>query len=382
MKKRSKKEKIVDPREIEKDDIITEIDDSPDDLKELKELIGEGEYKVAVYKLSSDGTQWEKVGSYPLDQFMPDEIAKSYGGGKFKFRVVDSEGKFVRQMTVPYAVIKQEPKDTKKDEILDFIKSELSSRDLLLSKLIENMKPIQNNNLTELITALSTLKNMEKSQPPVNFNDMLNILKMGFNMTKELQENLVSEPESVEKKFIDTMIEKLLPNLLNTLSGGANHTLKKIPPYPPLIQKNGSETKPMQQSIQQSIQQPVNYVSPFEKTLVENFRMYEKPLLAQSVNKENIPNVCNIILQMLSDDDVLQLEKYLKEYSYHRILNFIPSLAPARDWLKLLVDELLRTISSIVEPDDTEVENDEIEKLENLEKLETVLDNQNDVHEE
>ena len=343
MVKKNKKEQEVIINEI--------IDNDRDDLKELSELVGEGEYKVSAYKLSSDGTQWEKIGQYPLDQFNPDEIAKSYGGGKFKFRVLDSEGKFVRQMTVPYAIIKHDEKQDKKEEILEFIKTELTSRDMLLSKLIENLKPnTQQGNLTELITALSTLKSMSSEKN--NLSEFINILKLGMNMTKELQEVSNVDDRSVEDKFLSAMVEKLLPNVLNLIgSGGISNTPRKPPLPPQPISKNNNDT---------GLSMNENYISPFEKELVEKFKIYEKPLLSQSFSKDTIQTTTDIILQMLNDDDILQLEKYLKEYSYFRIINYIPSLSGIKDWLKLLVENILKNINEL-KTDDVEVSTDEVE---------------------
>ena len=108
-----------------KEPIIKEIDndDIPNELQSIIDQCGnDTSYTVGVFRYNDKTNQKEKVGTYEIPDFLPDQIAKKYGGGKYEY-MIRVGNKLYRRLTTTYAtaIVPEQPKVPTLQEIQEMI---------------------------------------------------------------------------------------------------------------------------------------------------------------------------------------------------------------------------------------------------------------------
>ena len=91
-------------REVEEPDLEgVEILEEAPEISALKSQIGDGTYTVRVLRKAADGSM-ERFPAIPLDEFNADAVAERYGGGDYRFDVIDSDNnQYVKRFRVRYS---------------------------------------------------------------------------------------------------------------------------------------------------------------------------------------------------------------------------------------------------------------------------------------
>ena len=331
------------------------------DLTELKLKLGDsGDIKVTVFRLADDEKDSEKIATYPLDQIDTDTVSEKFGGGKFRFRASKEDGTFLRQVTMTYAKPKLplannipqviQPKDNTKEVIFEFMKSELSSRDMLMAKMVEVMnrpQPVQQqHNIMEMIQALASLKTLDKS-PHDNFAQIMEVFKMGTNIAKTMGDNSVAE--APENKFLNMLIEQLAPRLLGLMS--AKVPQNTVPTTKTGLAQVNPPVNALAEGIQGQITKEIKFVDEFEKTLIEKLSGLEKNIVALAGMNFSTERAGDYLIDEFDDSELTNLEKYLKEYRHNRIVEFIPSFKTHTVWFDKLSEYLIPAIQEVLTPE-------------------------------
>lgn len=210
MKKKNKEKiEIIDDTE----DFKTELEEENIEFTNFLNEFQGSEYKIDIRKLSKDGSSWDRVKTMSLDQFSADLIAETYGGGKYKFRIIDSSGRFVKQFTCTYAEpIKKEQEKDNKDLTMQILLGQLNNTNQMIIEMIKNYRPPQQENLkiTDIINIINSLKNINDSK-----SEILELLKVGMDLGKQTSEN-----ESELSKFLEVLgqiyTNRMYTNRINT----------------------------------------------------------------------------------------------------------------------------------------------------------------------
>ena len=370
-----KKSKQVDEKIVNKMEGIevpeTEIDEDesqPEELEALKSEFSGNDYQVVVSRLSDDKTNWEKIKTYSLDQFTPDLIAELYGGGKFRFKIIDNRGKFVRQWTITYAkpIKKDEPNpEQEKNEMMEFIRSELQSRDQLLAKLIEVAnRPApqpQTPTLTEMIQVLSAFQQIAKANTPsqAGYGELLNGVKTILEISKEITPERTSEEETdLGSKIQNKMIETLLPKVLTVLSGGKPSPEPTIAPHP-FIDKPKIPKEEIKEEVKEVNKPNFQFLNNFEKSLFEfiekNKGIILNPPLAFLPAGVSIKDI--VVSSLEKNFNMEDVYFYLKDNSINRIFAYIPELSKQRELFEQVEADILNSYTVDVEDEPEEVSN-------------------------
>lgn len=201
---KNKKNKKVDVVNDDEPIISDNIEDVENENIEFQSFLNEfstSDYRVDIRKLSKDGSIWERVKTVSLDQFNPDVISEIYGGGKYKFRIIDSTGKFVKQFTCSYAEPVKKPdnveKQDKNDLTLQILLGQLNNTNQMILEMIKNYRPQQSENfkITDIVNILNSIKNITGDK-----SEILELIRTGMELGRETSSN-----ESELSKFLEVL---------------------------------------------------------------------------------------------------------------------------------------------------------------------------------
>lgn len=343
---RPKKQEDIDLAEGQTEEQIPE-------LQELQAQLGGDDYSVKVSRLKDDKSDWENIKTYAAGEFSPDTVAEQYGGGKYKFVIYDASKKYVKSYTASYAQKKQpveQKKDDSQNSMINFMATQLANQNALTIKLIEGLasRPQEKSTsptLTEMITLLGTFKNISGTGSENNISKIMEIFKMGFEMSKGLT-GAEGAGEPVENKLIMRIAEELLPKLLGAgqrlVNPSKNSTTPPVvaPADPAPAQLNGGEKKTME------------FVTTFEKNLFDKLD-FNKDIITMFAKKDfDIEQSGDYFIEQFSDIEIQELDNYLSKYNYYRIVELIPEFKPYEIWFEKLIKYVMEEVKEILKPEE------------------------------
>ncbi|MCS7231742.1 MAG: hypothetical protein RMJ67_06360 [Elusimicrobiota bacterium] len=301
--KKKNSEKVEEIVIQENDDIEAE-DENIEFTQFLNEFSG-SEYRIDVRKLSKDGSTWERVKTIPLDQFSADLIADAYGGGKYRFRVIDGSGKFVKQFTCVYAEPIKKENDNKKEErredlTLQILLNQLNTNNQMLIEVIKNIRPQSENfKFSEIITLITSLKSFFPQQ---NINDFLEFLKTGIELGQNSSgsnDDMISKMLDIFTKIYTQRLDMIKLKNQQTTQQTIQQTTQQLAQIQPM-QNNQVQSQPMQNN--QTIIIPKDEI---ENKIFMLFSPYKD--LIYKAYTSNIPtSMVSLYLYNLCDDEIIE----------------------------------------------------------------------------
>lgn len=235
MPKKNKDEETEIVKDNEQFDQPEQIDDSDDIPASLQKIIDEcgddQDYSVSVFHYTNSG-QREKVQSYPMSDFRPDDIAKQYGGGKYEYHVRVA-GKIKKRLTVIYAK-SLIPVETKNTITMEDIRKEFSNKDnstekmmeillahmqassqqqlQIMTALLSSKQPVADNSVNKIDEIIKIMQLVGVNNP-TNF---LNAFEKGLNLSTKIKNNDEDKPDKEDSTtdMILKMVAPLLPAIL------------------------------------------------------------------------------------------------------------------------------------------------------------------------
>jgi len=293
------------------DEEINDTDDIPSSLQKIIEECGDDqEFTVSVFHFTNTG-QREKVQSYPLSDFRPDDIARQYGGGKYEYHIRVG-GKIKKRLTVLYAksII---PIENKPSITMDDIKKELSEKNNSNDKMIELlMAQMQNttNQQTQIMTAL--LANKNNNQPSSNLDEIIKIVSL---ISSNKSSNF---PDDIEK--ILDIAEKLKSGKEDSKPDKEDSTdmlLKIVAPLIPTILQN--KKLPELPAQTEQIQPEINNEDMEKAIIINFFESKKKMILIEYAKKADPKDIGEYLYQGIEffEDYYKAFEnKLIKPYDY------------------------------------------------------------------
>lgn len=154
MTKNQKKLRVVraEPEEMIEETLVLEDDALQAKIAEFQEAFGGQEYKYSVDKWMDDVKRWAGADRYPLDNFDPFLVREQFGGGRYRARLFDGSGKYVKGGGYVEFYLAPVPKKDKEPE-----RKEAGAESMILTILLEQNKALLNQQ-TEMIRAMSAPK--------------------------------------------------------------------------------------------------------------------------------------------------------------------------------------------------------------------------------
>ena len=218
-------EEIKKPTEVDSDNI-------PDELQNIIDNCGnDTSYSVSVFRYDTKTQQKEKVGTYQIQDFLPDEIAKMYGGGKYEYHIRVGN-KLFRRLTTTYAtaIIPEKPQIPTLQEIQTMMNN--TNKNDNSNNIMMKMLELQQQQMTTLLTTLLTNKNNSNQDDSFDkaikmmsvlgvknanndIDKMLSVFQRGLYLSTK-----VSDLQGNDDDDEDTgIITKLLKKVINSEAG-------------------------------------------------------------------------------------------------------------------------------------------------------------------
>jgi hypothetical protein len=361
--KRKQDTDIEQPISIEEDDIdsteqlksqiqpipiqIKEVDndDIPDELQSVIDECGaDCSYTVGVFRYNEKTQVKEKVGTYQIQDFKPDLIAKNYGGGKYEY-MIRVGNKLHRRLTTTYAtaIVPEQPKVPTLQEIQTLItnnKQDSSNENNLVMKMLE----LQQQQTTALLTTmLQQNQNNQQRNTDDSFDKVIklmtilgvknanadterfiSIFQKGLNLSKDINSlRADTEEEDEDTGIISKLLkgvmnsdtgQELLKSLLQKLGNGKGQDLSNIANL--LQQPQQPIENPIPETMQpQPTEQPLQLSS---IDIVKNFlQKYKKKILIQKNSNISPQDLADIVYNIVIFDDELTTaftEVFLVDY--------------------------------------------------------------------
>jgi hypothetical protein len=341
-------------RDIGDDEVIVVDDDSeelPPELESIKQEFGGSDYTVAVYKMSEDKTSWDRIRSYPLDQFNPDLVAEKYGGGKFKFRVFNPQGKISKQWTQNYATPILENKEALssvitqsgnngKDELINLLRDELKTRSEKYEGIVVSMinaiqtmnRPTQNTPIEELLRLKALFPDKDNH---AEITSLIEILKTGLNLGKEVSSGINNSDKSPEDLILTKLADAVLPMLLQK---SANMKQSIIPQS-----INPQSIIPIVEPVAPPIisnEPQIVYIDDTEKYIMTIIEQNINGFITFANKSNTVPLVADYIVSQLTDEKLDKVGEYFKK-NPSRIFDLYSNLKPYEMWVNEVIQEII-----------------------------------------
>lgn len=229
---------------------LTGIDEPEDELEQAIASVGSSaDAYVRIYKLeqpTSGKAGWERIGNVPVTQLDPDAVAAEYGGGRYLFAFVNGEnGQIIKRKYETWAKRPTLPKGAGPSQLtgagvggntenllFTMVSNQLAEERKLNHQLMLEMAKNNNggSNITELVGALSSLKNLtqddnSKTNPVESMKDMFDLFGEFKNLIPSGEGG--SFMERIAPKLMD-VLDKALTKPAAASPGGAQHNTKEL----------------------------------------------------------------------------------------------------------------------------------------------------------
>lgn len=317
--------------------------------------------KVSVFRWNDELNDWAMIGTYSIKDFenSVEKVAKTYGGGTYKFIIRDSKGQFVKQFTqtfdeiaYPKKTIEQfymPPEPTNNfnpvemiKEMKDLAKEQQTNFMQMMTEFVKTMGMTlaQRKNLfdsTEDLVNLKKLFSEQKTNPYDTLENLVNVLKagieLGSNLSNESEEKESIIESLVKKLFLSTPADKLV-NALSSLEQKPKHTteikqaeMKQISELKPEVKQ--IENKEVKEMAQQNM-------------LYTLARLNVKP---DKIAKTFIDSADEFTLNLIINlkDDKEEIKKVL--------LDMLPELSKYPEWTDKFIEAIVNETNRIIEPE-------------------------------
>ncbi|MCM8804732.1 MAG: hypothetical protein NC833_05720 [Candidatus Omnitrophica bacterium] len=331
MKKTKKQKKEIIPvpvNLIDNDDneeqevsIDNEVNQDDVDIERLRQEFGGNEYSIVVYKEDVSSGTFKRVKSFSTSSINPDLIADTYGGGKYKFKVIDNSGKIKKSWTTEYAEPIKKIDNTistttdttfKQLEILQKEKNDLLNSVL---NLVNNLSSNKNSSIDEIIKYKSLFEN----KSPVNFSDMIELIRLGFEYG--MTHSQIEAGQPAENVIMNKLMDIIVPSLkmkglnINPVTQTPEQSIHQLSqPNVIIEQKQGGNSMKEKE-----------YISEFEKNFC-NYITGNLNLIKQVIYFGTSPNLfANMVVEQLSENELIHLVDYLNS-NENRVFELIPEL--------------------------------------------------------
>lgn len=361
------------PDDVEDDDLYD--DAHPEPIESLLEELGAGEYRITVYKFE-DNTGWKRVYDYPADQFSHNMLVDTYGGGKYRLRIFDTHGRYIKQTEITYAEPKKridsipptEIKNESQKEMINLLRDQLTSSKeetkstmaqmmIMITKVMEiQMSQNANRKEVNVLDEVEKLKNLlyTSKNPMQDISSVIDLLKTGMGMGKEVASASGSDSaeDMVVKKLIDTFLPAIAnnPALLQKLSGMG----KSIPPTTPAIQ---TFIPPVIPQVINNGEIKMKYRTESERIVIETLKDNLPALLNCAKISADYNIVINVLDTKLSEPDLNRvLDYYGIDGNFERTLELIPEFKMKETYFRGLIDAINKAF--VVEENNNETGTD------------------------
>lgn len=363
------------PKEMDSADI-------PDELQAIIDNCGnDTSYSVSVFRFDTKTQQKEKVGTYQIQDFLPDEIAKMYGGGKYEYHIRVGN-KLYRRLTTTYAtaIVPEKPQVPTLQEIQTMMNNSVNKNDNS-NDVMMKMLELQQQQMTTLLTTLLTNKPKEDDSfdkaikmmtvlgvknANNDIDKMLSVFQKGLDLSTK-----VSDLQGTDDDDEDTgIISKLLKKVINSEAGA--DILQKLlagKVQLPQVEQQQTVENPMQPEtlIQpQSIAQPIQNSS---MDIVKNFlNKHKKRILIEYNSKTEVEDLADFYYNgILIDDDLINAftEVFLQDTT--SLINDIPEFNEPNisHYVKSVLDKMKDMLYNNNADNKEEVDTDDISTQEN-----------------
>lgn len=358
------------PKEMDSADI-------PDELQAIIDNCGnDTSYSVSVFRFDTKTQQKEKVGTYQIQDFLPDEIAKMYGGGKYEYHIRVGN-KLYRRLTTTYAtaIVPEKPQVPTLQEIQTMMNNNVNKNDNS-NDVMMKMLELQQQQMTTLLTTLLTNKPKEDDSfdkaikmmtvlgvknANNDIDKMLSVFQKGLDLSTK-----VSDLQGTDDDEDTGIITKLLKKVINSDAGA--EILQKLlsgKGQLPQIEQQQTVENPMQPEtlIQpQSIAQPIQQNSSID--IVKNFlNKHKKRILIEYNSKTEVEDLADFYYNgILIDDDLINAftEIFLQDTT--PIINDIPEFNEPNisQYVKSVLDKMKDMLYNNNADNKEEVDTDDI----------------------
>lgn len=351
------------PEQIQTDEITTgnvlpDEDGGEDDaLAELRGLGAGGDHKYTVYRVSSEaGKKPGYCQTYTVGDLSLDSIRDSYGGGKYKIRVTDAQGRYKAQTTVD---IVDAPKQSGGAAPAVAAGSDLSG----IAEILAATRPMAASGGTDFSAVLVAMMDSQAKMfqaimsRPVDkgpsITDILAMMNAGKDTNKtdpvalllqglELGKNLGGGETGlldVAKDALGVLPSLIEHNKTNPRPAQLPH-IGPTPPVQPIPNATGESTiQPLQETAQVKLIQQYNWVKAQLGHLVVQAARGKSPALYAEVMLDNLPpyiSVEDIKARMGDENAVAQLAQIDERVAQHAA------------WFEEFCDE----VQELLEPED------------------------------
>ena len=377
-------EELVEEKEIEEEKEKKEEEQELSPIDKLKQEFGEN-YNVVVYRLSDDGSEWQRVGKYALSTLDLDRLAEQYNGGKYRLQVLLPNGRYGTQMTVSYATRRNVVDNGKDNFLMKEIESLKSRIEQMMTKekettdgmytallkMLENEREQNKALFTAIVSGLSNQTNLFQSmqntflqalmkQEKNDFLDtlirakqsgilpenekldlkgLIEIFNSGLSIGKEVGTAISGNPESIESKFFEKIIDLVAERLK---ASKQEQPTQVVQPQLPQVQIPQVDIKKIELPKEEGIQEMSNQDKAIN--LEEEIKKYKDNLLEVCVNKLPPKYVIPYIyIQMPVGISEEELINFLKS---DKIYEIIPELQEHKEYVESLKNEFIAYLSS------------------------------------
>ena len=328
--KKKKALKIIKEVENDPDVILNQDDEEKEEVDiELEDFIKnytEAGAKVRVSRWDDENNTWAVVGQYALKDFenSVDKVARTYGGGTYKFEIRDAKGQYVKSFTQTFDEIAY-PRKNNNDvvypvgysdtpNIIEIIKEMREQNKDQQTQMMAMMTAFMNSlgtmigqrknllDTTEDLVNLKKLFQADKNENPLNsINNLLAILKTGVELGSQLNTGSNDNGENIFETMLKKMImtapaDKLLNSITELTKSQVGNT------QTPQIEHKEKEVS-MPKNIQENVITTLARVNidpdKIAKTFVENLDNFTFSLIVNLQN--NIEDLKKIVYEMIPD---------------------------------------------------------------------------------
>lgn len=353
--------------------------DIPDELQDIIDNCGaDTSYSVSVFRYDTKTQQKEKVGTYEIQDFLPDQIAKTYGGGKYEYHIRVGN-KLFRRLTTTYAtaIVPEKPQIPTLQEIQTMMNNNIHKDDNS-NNVMMKMLELQQQQMTTLLTTLMS-NNMNKPKDDDSFDKMiklmtalgvknansdidkmLSVFQRGLDLSTKVSELQGDNDEEEDTGIISKLLKKVInseagADILTKLLAGKGQLPQPEQQAQPIENPMAPETIIQPQAIQQPIQQNSSI------DIVKNFlNKHKKRILIEYNSKTETEDLADFYYNgILIDDELINAftEVFLNDYS--SIINDIPEFNEPN--ISQYVKSLLDKMKDLLYNNNTETTKEEVD---------------------
>lgn len=317
--------------EIKKES-LKEIDteDIPDELQNIIDNCGaDSSYTVSVFRYNPKTQIKEKVGAYQIQDFLPDQIAKMYGGGKYEYHIRVGN-KLFRRLTTTYAtaIVPEKPQaptlqeiqnminntnkdDTSNNAMFEFMKLQQAQNTALLTAIMQNNQNNKNDDSFDKLVKLMTV--MGVKNPNNDIDKLLSVFERGLNLSTKVNDLQGEEDEDtgiIGKLLKGLMKEGIGADVIQKLLAGQNNNANVVEQQPI---ENPPETL-----IQPQQSQPIEPTFTSSDIVVNFLNKHKKRILIEYNSKTDIEDLADFYYNgILIDDELINAftEVFLSDIS-------------------------------------------------------------------